>query len=279
MKLLESVYVMTTHKGARRSIIERPFTGKLSGLERIGFSADHKPQRIATLSFPVREYRPTSDNTSLIVEIVEKRHPALLLCAGWSVPTEQSLGPIIAATQYVKTSVVLETTSPTPIYFRITNGCRSRMGAQFFSTREDTNNAAKCGPDHLANALSDRSFPFLNREVLLLICGEVMVVRGRKKVQFHWSVPQVLQDAVRAPSVMILNPTHTRMGNCGTVKAWREYLSSGGRTYVSASNWDLSSGQHRSDTLHSVWYNGNLKTPVYSFENEQLCYRECLQPV
>src|SRR5438105_1894249 len=55
----------------------------------------------------------------------------------------------------------------------------------------------------------------------------------------YWSVPQVLQDAVRAPAVMILNPTHTRMGNCGTVRAWREYLSSGGRVYVSASNWDV----------------------------------------
>ncbi len=105
-----------------------------------------------------------------------------------------------------------------------------------------------------------------------------MVVRGRNNVAFHWSVPQVLKDAVRLPAAMILNPTHTRMRNDGSIRAWREYLSSVGRMYVSASNWDLSIGQRPSDTIQSLWHNGAMQTPVYDFENDWLCYREWRRP-
>jgi hypothetical protein len=237
-------------------------------------TTDSQP-KIGTLSFPVRGEpfcKPVSDNAALIAETVEKRHPSLLLCAGWSVLTEQSLDAIVAATQQVKTIVVLETTCPTPVYFRIANGHALRMGKQFFSTREDTEDES--GPRGLADALPERSFSFRHRDALLLNCGEVMVVHGRESVAFYWSMPEVLREAVRAPAVMILNPTHTRMGNCGTVKAWRKYLSSGRRIYVSASNWDVANGQRQSDTLHSLWHNGAAATPVCTFANDRLCYRE-----
>ena len=68
-------------------------------------------QKIGTLSFPVRGkpiYAPISDNTGLIVEVIKNRQPALLLCAGWTVPTEQSLDAIIAVTRQVKTVVVID---------------------------------------------------------------------------------------------------------------------------------------------------------------------------
>jgi len=55
-------------------------------------------------------------------------------------------------------------------------------------------------PRRLADALPDRSFTFGERDTILLNCGEVMVVQGRNHVEFYWSVPQVLQDAVRAPA-------------------------------------------------------------------------------
>jgi hypothetical protein len=222
-----------------KNATEEPVINEVSEVELTDLelvSAGPQP-RIGTLSFPVRGkpiYAPISDNTDLIVEVVQKRQPSLLLCAGWTVPTEDSLDGIIAATRQVKTVVVVETTSPTPVYFRIADGCAVRMGEQFFSTREESDDESL--PRGLADALPERSFTFGQRDALLLNCGEVMVVQGRNHVEFYWSVPQVLQDAVRAPAAMILNPTHTRMGNCGSVKAWREYLSSDGRVYVSASN-------------------------------------------
>jgi hypothetical protein len=171
---------------------------------------------------------------------------------------------------------VAETALPKAVYFRIADGHAFRMGEQFFSTREESDDESL--PRGLADALSDRSFKFRQRDTILLNCGEVMVVQGRDHVEFYWSVPQVLRDAVRAPAAMILNPTHTRMGNCGSVKAWREYLSDGGRVYVSASNWDVLNGQRQSDTLHSLWYDGVAATPTYTFGNERLCYREWEMP-
>jgi hypothetical protein len=265
---------MIRNNSARESLIENPPAGSLTALEGIPSSTQFQPKTIGTVSFPVRNYWPICDNTRLIAKIIEKRQPALLLCAGWSVPTEQSLNTIIPVTQQVNTVVVLETCSPTPVSFRLADGKKCRMGEQFFSTRADTDNVNHPGLCNLANALPHRSFPFAHRDALLLVCGEVMVVSGRNQVGFHRSVPHVLRNAVRAPTVMILNPTHTRMGNCGTIQAWRTYLSSGGRLYVSASNWDLSSGQQRSATLHSLWHNGVMGTPAYTFGNHRLDYRE-----
>jgi hypothetical protein len=73
---------------------------------------------------------------------------------------------------------------------------------------------------------------------------------------------------------MILNPTHSRMGNCGSVQAWRQFLSRDGRIYLSASNWDLTAGQRPSPTLHSFWHNGEPTASAYAIENGSLCYRE-----
>jgi hypothetical protein len=261
----------------RNSPVKEPLTAqpseeKLTGSE---VASNRARPKIGTLSFPVRGRpycEPTCDNTDLIGEIIKKRQPSLLLCAGWSVPTEESLRAFIAVTEQVTSIVVLETTWPKPVYFRIADGRAFRMGEQFFSTRDDTEDES--GPRRLADALPERSFSFWERDALLLNCGEVMVVCGRNSVEFHWSVPQALQSAVRAPRVMILNPTHTRMGNCGTIKAWRQYLSSGGRVFVSASNWDVANGQRQSDTLHSLWHDGVAAAPVYAIENDRMCYRE-----
>jgi hypothetical protein len=263
---------MKRKKAAQESMVEKAREGEPTGLEIA--STDSQP-KIGTLSFPVRGEplcEPIHDNTDVIAEIIKMRRPDLLLCAGWSVPCERNLEAIGAETRRLKTILVVETTNPTPVYYRVSRGLTTRMGGQFFSERIDMEN--ETGPRGLADALPMRSFSFNRWNALLLNCGEVMVVRGRKNVEFHWLVPRALQDAVRAPTVMILNPTHTRMGNCGTIKAWRKFLSSGKRVYVSASNWDVANGQRPSDTLHSVWHNGKAASPVYCFGGDRLCYRE-----
>jgi hypothetical protein len=261
----------------KESTTKYPSEEQLSGLQ---VASDLTVQKIGTLSFPVRSkpiFATVSDNTDLIAGVVKKRQPSLLLCAGWTVPTKRSLDVIIGVTRHAKTVVVLETESPTAVYFRIADGHVFKMGEQFFSTREETEDQRL--PRGLADALPERTFTFCQRNTLLLNCGEVMVVRGRNHVEFCWSMPQVLRNAVRAPMLMILNPTHTRMGNCGTVKAWREYLSSEGRVYVSASNWDVAIGQRQSETLHSFWHDGVASASAYAFENDRLCYREWDMPL
>lgn len=96
------------------------------------------------------------------------------------------------------------------------------------------------------------------------VISAAKVVQGRTEVAFHHRVPDDLRDALSAKRVLILNPTHTRMGNDGTIKEQRKFLSAEGRMYVSASNWDVAPKkgkrpQNPSLTLHSLWHNGKSK--------------------
>lgn len=233
-------------------------------------------ERIATVSFPVRSQAagdPTGNNTSLVAEVIRKRHPALLLCAGWTIPTLNSLDAVKRATRGTGTVVILETFSTKdPVYHRVIEGESFQMGEQFFSERAHTEEKHRMNA--LAAALPLRTFAFRGRPTLLLNCGEVMVVRGHKQVEFQWTVPLELRGAIRAPGALILNPTHTRMGNDGIVQGWRRFLSTEGRTYLSASNWDLDAPQYPSPTIHSLWFDGAALQPVLHFENERICYRE-----
>lgn len=240
---------------------------------------------VGTLSFPVKKTKPQGDHSNLIAEIVRRRRPGLLLCAGWSISSEENLRPVLGATRRTGTTVVVETRPAPAISFRVENGRRFRMGKQLFAERKETNKSSRA-LNKLTHSIRERSFCFSGRPVFLLVCGEVMVVEGRGKVHFHRSAPCSLQDAVRAERVLILNPTHTRMGNNGTIQAWRRFLSEKGRVYVSASNWCVSKDkngrrQKPSPTLHSLWYDGREVTkpifppaavaPLYC---NSYCYRE-----
>jgi hypothetical protein len=246
-----------------------------AGLEDITCQAQMMG-KIGTLSFPVCNGAPVHTNTRRIEEIVRCRSPALLLCAGWSVPSTKDLEPIKTVTKQVETVVLLEAPDGTgeSINFRVCGGEQFPMAKQCFSESKNATAANLCSLDA---ALPSRSFKFLDRQAILLVCGEITIMCGRPPdVGFRPGVPDNLKDKVRAPGVMILNPTHTRMGEAWVVNAWRKYLSSNGNTYVSASNWDLDRQRRPSPTLHTVWHNGQEQDPVDkgTFENEFLCYRE-----
>jgi len=177
-------------------------------------------------------------------------------------------------TKQVKTVVVLETEPPNPTSFRIFGGERVEMGEQLFCTSKEANGRNLC---RLDTALPNRSFAFLDRQVLLLVCGEITLMNGRPPgAGFRRGVPETMEKTVRAPGMMILNPTHTRM-NRWEVEEWRKYLSSEGHTCVSASNWDHCAKRPQlkpSPALHTLWHDGQKQNPVHTFENYLLCYRE-----
>jgi hypothetical protein len=235
--------------------------------------------RVGTLSFPVWNGVPIHRNTRRIQEIIRRRRPALLLCAGRSVPSAEDLQSISAVTKHAKTVVVLETDATKPINFRICSGKRFQMGEQFFHNSKTANDA---NLRRLDVALSARRFKLLDWRPLLLVCGEITVVCGRPpRVDFRLGVRENLMKAICGPRVMILNPTHTRMKRW-EINKWRKYLSSKGHICVSASNWNLSAKSKSrrpakrgpSPTLHTFWYNGRQQNPMCTFENEFLCYRE-----
>ncbi|MEM6474596.1 MAG: hypothetical protein AAF687_00365 [Pseudomonadota bacterium] len=97
-------------------------------------------------------------------------------------------------------------------------------------------------------------------QVFGLICGELNIVQGRHH-------PKHICPDVRAAMMqadIIVNPTHDRMGNGGTLRAKRAMLSKRyrdrDRLYVSCSNWDISGidrdRQQPSPTLHTVYRSG-----------------------
>ncbi len=234
---------------------------------------------VGTLSFPVCKGVPLRDNGDIIAQIILRRQPRLLLCAGGSVPSVQSLDAVTEATLQAEIEVLLETRTD-GLNYRIESGRRHLMGPQFFEDRKRTN---EC-PDRLTwleRALPEQSFQFFGRASVLLICGEISVMEGRGDPHFHSAAPENLQRAVQAERVLILNPTHTRMGNCGTINAWRRFLSQKGRIYVSASNWDFCGARRQSptETLHSLWHVGHAQKPIDEGpRSDHCCYREWALP-
>ena len=99
------------------------------------------------------------------------------------------------------------------------------------------------------------------------MCGELGVVEGRVAPKIFTG----LQGMEPMESYgLVLNPTHTRMGNGGTLNAKREFLSRYNRTYLSASNWDVvpspetGKRQWPSRNIHSCWINGKPQEQCWS---------------
>jgi hypothetical protein len=70
-----------------------------------------------------------------------------------------------------------------------------------------------------------------NQRALLLDCGELTVVSGRKNPEYHKLVKQAtkLRGAL-SDATIILKPTHTRMGNGGSACRERRLLTGPKRT-------------------------------------------------
>lgn len=246
--------------------------------KRDGATARKNETVVGTLSFPVnskKRRKELRDNSRIIVTILKQRWPALLLCAGWSIP-EQSLPFVVRATRRVGTIVILETVNDVgKTYWRIKRGHSSCMGNQKFAKRDDINKNSECLL-FLADEAGSRSFRFCERSVFLLICGEVLIVKGRNEANFDPRVVKGLCEKLSAKGVVILNPTHTRMANDGSIKAKRKFLSQGGRLYLSASNWDRGGErvQKPSATLHSLWHGGKSQKAIFEKNHCDFEYRE-----
>lgn len=247
--------------------------------ERDRVGAGKNETTVGTLSFPVNSKKireELRDNSQIVSTILKQRRPALLLCAGWSIP-KQGLSYVVSATKRLKTVVILETVDQSyrKTYWRIKAGQSNRMGNQKFSKRKQIKKSRQY-LRLLAGEAKSRSFRFSGRSVFLLICGEILIVKGRNDVHFEKGVATKLFDALRAKNAFVLNPTHTRMANDGTVKAWRRFLSQGTRLYLSASNWDLGGKkvQSPSPTLHSLWHGGKCQKAIFTKNHCDFEYRE-----
>jgi len=166
------------------------------------------------------------------------------------------------------------------------------LGRQFFTDGKQANRE----PTRIRAfeaGMKGRTIEFQGKKIGALICGEINALRGRTTV----SARTAAIDTWISDLDIIVNPTHDRMGNHGTLRKKREFLSRRGdgrqRIYVHASNWNshkeqkLHSNiapdrtkktrfvvQRRSQTLHSVFCNSDPVLPMDSTLYCDFQYRE-----
>lgn len=238
--------------------------------------------KIATLSFQLSGSQMSiagGERVKHIVSLAKMNLPDLLACAGWSIDSLNDMKKIENESKSLKTTFLVEVqhdldhlhNTPSHVMYAITGGTSKRLGPQFFATSGELSSA--CG-DELLSAFEknaeDRMFIVKNKLAFALCCGELNVLKGRNSVSCR---SKIIESKLNSADIVI-NPTHDRMGNGGTLKAKRKYLSNSkekeSKTSISISNWNISKPvknkimkqSQTSPTLHTVYHNGESIEPL-----------------
>lgn len=136
-----------------------------------------------------------------------------------------------------------------------------RFGRQVFATSKEARDPDENSLARFQKQLALRTLHLPKITVFALICGELNIVHGRQHPRF---LDEAARTVIEAADIVI-NPTHDRMSNAGTLQAKRSLLSrphAGGaaRAYISVSNWEACGLKGRvqrpSPTLHTVYVAG-----------------------
>ena len=230
------------------------------------------------------------DRLECIIEAIEKFKPDLLVCAGWSLETDEDLDNLridprvkqrkgYAIVEVQKSSATcLDPALRHRMFVLDPEGNVKSCGPQIFARSSEMNGElGECLNRRLLDHAEEKTFRAGNLTISCLCCGEINAIRGREEPEFVCSdVGEWLEKAD-----IILNPTHDRMGNSGTLKEKRKRLSQQGldgrpRAYISVSNWNsrpVSKSPDRrpkprqspaSRTLHTVYLNGHRRDDLKS---------------
>lgn len=237
-----------------------------------------------------------------ILRVLHTHRPDILLGAGYSLATDADLatlgealagvawpGLVFAEVKSCDCAPLLEhaggTTFPEPsrhALFAWADGKWHVMGRQFFTRSSETSAGSRCVAQ-LEQNLARRTINFRGQRVGALICGELNALRGRNRIA---PVSARIGDWLKSLDIVV-NPTHDRMGNGGTLNAKRRWLSQSGKIYVSSSNWNSQKpvqrqggkgpafrAQSRSAaTLHSVFLDGR-EIKMRNSNDAEFEYRE-----
>lgn len=136
-----------------------------------------------------------------------------------------------------------------------------RYGRQAFATSNEVRSKGGHGLLRFRRKMLRRFVPVGEYSTFGLICGELNIVHSRADPTF---VDAKAGAAILAADIVV-NPTHDRMSNAGTLQAKRSFLSQSrsdgrARVYVSCSNWEACGlngrVQYPSPTLHTVYVSG-----------------------
>jgi hypothetical protein len=185
-----------------------------------------------------------------IADAIARFTPDLLVCAGHSLRTNNDLDSLLRDKRIkrAKSAIIVEVENdklqpkgqfPNCLYVILPSGRKKSLGRQMFAKSKDLKGD---GAPELINkferAIRQRRFRIKGKVVLVLACGEINILYGRNTVTSRSArCMKAIDDAD-----IIANPTHDRMGNAGTLRAKRKFLSKRvngrNRLYVSSSNWE-----------------------------------------
>jgi hypothetical protein len=238
--------------------------------------------RIGTLSFPRNgnfQLLTGNEQAIRIRDIGIHYKPDLLVCAGHSLIENEELTHVEEISVKVpETSVLVEVQNDQAAaseksahpnrslhaMYAITSAGTRRLGSQVFVNSAEVQGKSEFREAELREqfneALPNRKFAVGNHSCMAICCGEINLLQGRNDVTVRW--PEVIESLKSVE--IIVNPTHDRMGNAGTLIAKRQFVSGSldqqSRCYVSVSNWNLitRSGAQKSNspTLHTVFVGG-----------------------
>lgn len=235
-----------------------------------------EPLEIGTVSFAKNGLRmelSAERRVEIILGCIQIYRPSLLVTAGYALDTIHHLTDLSRSLQDLNHSlaVVAEVHHETAVgvgdptkhaLWMISgpSGALHRYGSQAFGMAHEVPTKECDAATKLRLQLPDRAARFDDYSIFGLICGEINILQGRHHPRF------VCPDARTAiiSADIVVNPTHDRMGNGGTLRSKRAVLSAKhrdrGRAYISCSNWDVSGDergrQKPSPTLHTVYRSG-----------------------
>lgn len=239
--------------------------------------ADHLVLELGTLSFARCRHRmllPPSERARLILAASDAYAPDLLVTGGYALHSRQELQWVAAelADDPRDGTIVTEVhhdgrekqqqVRQHAMWAIFGSGETYRFGRQAFATMAQARHPSGAAIAYLRNRLSQRRLHMGNYSIFAMLCGELNVVRGRARTEFiDTEAASAIGDAD-----IVINPTHDRMSNAGTLHAKRRLLSQPhpdgrGRAYISCSNWEACGiggrVQSPSPTLHTVYLRGS----------------------
>jgi hypothetical protein len=259
-------------------------------INKLGELKTQPPPIISTISFAAWRKKSSVeddskgamfDNTALIIEVINHRKPDILLCAGYSIPPA-GLKYIEAATKDNQTGILLEVIDENGGNggnYLVVGGKSTSMGEIYFATAveaKDKENIKK-----LENIIGSRKITLHGKSALLLVCGEVNIVRNTTKFQKNVGYDSPIKKAI-SDNIIIFNPTHTRMSSV-RMSPKRTFLSENKRIYISSSNFIRKSygkikvRRHDPEKggTHTLWHNGKECEHLnQAYVPEHVLYRE-----
>ncbi len=236
-----------------------------------------RPTRLAigTISFArcgLKMVLPPRERTRLILAAADTYRPDLLVTAGYAVHSLKHLHRLARHYRQLGHSgtIITEVHHDTPeTYGRSPHamwaidprGMLHRFGGQMFATAAEVRKSGSTAQTQFVAQRLDRVFGVGPLTAFALVCGEINVVLGREVPRFAFLEAY---ETIMAADIVI-NPTHDRMSNAGTLHAKRAFLSQRSpderdRVYVGCSNWETCDLNGRvqwpSPTLHTIYRSG-----------------------